>query len=470
MPPTDRFRLAHTPLALCSRSHAFAGFFVRRSHMTALRAGALLACLAFSSFVAAQSAPPSVEVPNQLNALREEQAELRKEIREQGELLKQIMHNIGVLNAQAVGNQPPIPPDIAGRKAAEIVERIEDFAATGTRFAGDLRDDINKCIGSAKEAANAIAADSKTPWAELAGCGADERRRIVKRIEALQQEAQRTYENCRDTLSRDSRVLADRLPYDGARVDTDDLKVLDEAQLATEDARACVSTIKETVKDLQDADKAKAAMSQMLALAANVCFASGGNPYVCGAMIALAVLMDIFDGSGDGGGEDGKGGGDGPGDDAGIPSMSTTPGPGGEGEGDDPTAGKSGPPAELGTLKDGKVQCGVERNATKCWLTGQPGTARLFSPSTRPQSASRSGRCEQRLRDIIGRAEPTPDLFGCTAGDDPDKPTRIVGISYKVGDAFCEVGLQDEGSATYTKFTDPEVLPANSTSACGDAK
>jgi hypothetical protein len=76
-------------------------------------------------------------------------------------------------------------------------------------------------------------------------------------------------------------------------------RILERAAQQGQDAAASCKHAYDEVKQAKSAEKA---IASAMSMAASVCFASGANPYVCGAMLVIAIIMDEF-GSGNGDGQ-----------------------------------------------------------------------------------------------------------------------------------------------------------------------
>jgi hypothetical protein len=199
-------------------------------------------------------------------------------------------------------------------------------------------------------------------------------------------------------------------------------------------------------------------------MAANVCFASAGNPYVCGGMLAIAILMEIFDGSGGGGNGKGKGegpkeGGAGGGQD--IPTIHGGPAKESEEgkaarEAQAADAVKRGPASNLGSapgLPAGGVDLGSENAKSNISCNGGAGRIRC-SIIDLPKS-------ERYFYGYpaITRLVSAPTKGALTAcAVEIDKQLEIAGIAVKDGSAYFAFvhnskGTQEIGGK-YASFAD----------------
>jgi hypothetical protein len=232
---------------------------------------------------------------------------------------------------------------------------------------------ITKCIAGAAAAADRAVAnggrlglnaqESGEPRTAL---GCDERgvKEAMDALEARRRQAVLTWQSCQQSLSsiRDLTLPSDPsgLNAAGRRAMESRMQRLQErvkAGTLPPEAADCARNVQSAYETITQTEDASAAVASALALAAQVCMASGANPYVCGAMLLVALIMNMRGGGGSGG--DGEGSGT---------SRRGRPGTGTLEAGGVPSEGRPAPPQTggggagglqtvLGDKPDGQFRC-----------------------------------------------------------------------------------------------------------------
>ena len=166
----------------------------------------------------------------------------------------------------------------------------------------DVRALAKNCVLAAS---SAQVSTTDNPAFALTNCTSAQQQELKKKLQNLENAAKETFDKCRRVVTNLAPEYQDLVPRNPHDVNPELLKHL--AAYPDAAVRDCQGAIEEAYQGLSEIKDAKAIISNAMTLAANVCFASGGNPYVCGGMLALAILMEIFDGSGGGGNGDGPG-------------------------------------------------------------------------------------------------------------------------------------------------------------------
>jgi hypothetical protein len=186
-------------------------------------------------------------------------------------------------------------------------------------------------------AASAQVSPQDNPGFTLPGCSEVKQQELKEKLRDLEISAQQAYDRCRRVILSRAPEYEDLVPRNAHDADAQLLHKL--SSYPDADVRACQESLEDAHKQLKELKDAKAILSNAMMMAANICFASGGNPYVCGGMFALAILMEIFDGSGGGGNGDGPGEG---------------PQEGGAGGGQSVLTVSGGPPSEAPSDKQAR--------------------------------------------------------------------------------------------------------------------
>jgi hypothetical protein len=274
----------------------------------------------------------------------------------------------------------------------DLRQAADEIKSGFNSLPAELKGSMEKCVGAS---ADVKAANSDNPNFDLPGCDKSSREALKEKLQSLENEAKKAYDDCRLTIEQDAREYRDLLPKNASdNIDPKSLSAL--KQYPNKRIRECADEVKKAVDELKDVRDAKALVSNALTMAANVCFASGGNPWVCGGMLAIALIMEIFDGGGGGGKSDGPGKGP-PGGAGGGSAPTVSAGPPSEGKsaGEARNAAASsevsqGPSTNLGktaNLGDPNVKsdayCNAAAGQVVCFLQSTPGSEVFFSGDSR---------------------------------------------------------------------------------------
>lgn len=248
-------------------------------------------------------------------------------------------------------------PEAAKADATEIGERATD--ATENLTNPDKQTVLDKALGeNLRKRMAGCATGMKARWdgllqheggaqiseieAAIQECSPDEVREILTALKAQQRRALDAWGQCRDVLISAGEFDPSAIPVNPGGLargeDRDDLKkqleqIKQDVVGLEESARNCGSNLNDLFDQIQNQEDSAAAMAMMMNFAASACMGSGGNPYVCGSLFAMAFLMSLFsDGGGDG---DGDGESDGTGQKGDGQSVGGT-GPRKNPPGDDP--------------------------------------------------------------------------------------------------------------------------------------
>jgi len=299
---------------------------------------------------------------------------------------------------------------------------------------------ITQCILGANAAADrALASGGRLPLTAQeateprAALGCDERgvRQAMDALEAQRRQAVTTWQSCRQSLTsvRDVALPSDPsgLNADGRRETAARLQRLQQRATAGDlpaDAAACARNLQSAYDNITQTEDASAAVASALALAAQVCLASGANPYVCGAMLLVALIMNMRGGGGSGG--DGEGSGT---------ARRGRPGTGTIEAGGVPSAGNpvppqpappqhspspAGPQTVMGDVRGGQFQCVTESpGRVACSPVGNTDASRAVvidaTASNRPEIEM------LRARMSAGPSDARRVVF-CGTGDRPQDP------------------------------------------------
>jgi hypothetical protein len=202
--------------------------------------------------------------------------------------------------------------DTALKQLADVPEDI---------LGKDLKQKIKGCIDNVKSAADVLkTAQAPNPDFAIKSCSDVDQRAILAELEKLKRDALKDWDDCVSTLEQVRVINPSNLPRDPSGLSEASSKHLvgklqqlknrfDQSQGK---AHECLGKLGDAYNKLRGQENAAAAMSIALGLATQVCVASGGNPYVCGAMLIVAMLMDLFKGGGGDGDGKGKGAREGP--------------------------------------------------------------------------------------------------------------------------------------------------------------
>lgn len=328
------------------------------------------------------------------NGLRQQQAALNElqtsidELRSQNSLLKDMMKSM--IATQAAANQLSIQKNQTPDQVKAELEKLKSRAKDASDFVAKipttsipqaLKDRLGKCVTDAYSASEAeISSVSKDPSKILAAC--PDAQNLLGELNSLKDKATNTWKVCRSVLVDLKTVQSKTLPQDINGLSTSSMadlrKKVGEIEELTKNANAsardCAKTMKETIEQVTDQEKVAAAVGLTLAFASQVCLSSGGNPYVCGGIFLLSVLMSLFGDKGGGGGKgDDKGQGDGESTGFGV-GMSGRSGEIGPIKGALPGGGN------FGNFNGGRLACNSKGKVLNCWLTAQPDNVLVFNP------------------------------------------------------------------------------------------
>ncbi|MGU3463574.1 hypothetical protein ACLBXO_01860 [Methylobacterium sp. C33D] len=323
-----------------------------------------------------------------LEKIQNDVAGLKEQAQSTQQAQSEILRTLATILAKQVAGEAKPDKETAQKKAADaesrglsqdLVKSLED----PTKFNAlepSVASLVQKCVGGAAKA-------KVTPENfnfKLEGCSQKDIDNLKEGLLKQESDAVATFSKCRSVVASKAGEYESLLPRNINDVDPKKLSAL--GSYPDPDVRKCAEDIDRAARQITQAKDAKALLSTALTMAANVCFASGGNPYVCGAMLFVAILMSIFDGSGGG---KGKGPGDGDKDTpTGSGSTSTiSVGPSREGDLEKEVREKTadqainrGPSENLATPGgDPDVTCqGVPTGQIRCRLKSKPGSERFF--------------------------------------------------------------------------------------------
>jgi hypothetical protein len=190
-------------------------------------------------------------------------------------------------------------------------------------------------------------------------------------------------------------IKPDTLPIDPSGLSDESAKQLktnlealkSSIQSTTADAKKCANGLSSTFEKIQAQESAAAAIGMTLAFAGQVCLSSGGNPYVCGGILVLALLMNLFGDKGGGGGAkgDGTGPGEVPGSNISGKNVKLGPAPGPGGRTQSVATATAGP---WGKTADGNTGCDQNGSALVCWSLADPQNKRTVDPAVSVQAKS----------------------------------------------------------------------------------
>lgn len=281
-----------------------------------------------------------------------------------------------------------------------------------------LREKLKACVISG--------VDARVPSAgqpfDLNNCDPTIRSEVERGLLDVERQANDAYQTCRDAIARDAAEYRRLLPQNPRTgVSEQALEAL--KKYPRPNIRECADKVQRAAEQLKDVADAKDLFSGSMQIAANVCFASGGNPYVCGGMLAVAILMKLLDGGGGGGGdgkEQGKGKGPPPGGaGGGMPVVSTSSKPEAKEdrearERNEKQAIEAGPSANLGKSANlgtpgvvSDAQCNGAEDEIRCFIRNKDGSERIFSGQPAISQLARAPR--QSSVTVCG---PTTEIHG----------------------------------------------------------
>lgn len=285
-----------------------------------------------------------------------------------------------------------------------------------------LRQSVISCAeGAAKAAKDQLSAGPGTSiTALLEGCSESKARAILKELEQARQAEVAQWQQCGRVIN--SVANGSVLPANPAGIPASEfetvkatLKAIGQKNGLANNAVDCVKTMDKALDSIKAQDTAAGALSAALTTASQVCAATGGNPYVCGGMLVVAILMNLFNsGKGDGNG-DGKGDGKGPenkpgpytGNDIatnGPPDPAPQP----------PGSGPVTPTNVIGVVDpSGKLTCTVTNGVMTCVPKANPATKLIIDPA---KSIASGGSFETQFKQVLNSLA-GDSIFVCLAGD-----------------------------------------------------
>jgi predicted nucleic acid-binding Zn-ribbon protein len=243
----------------------------------------------------------------------------------------------------------------------------------------ELKTQILGCVKGLTDASRQTLSSGSTNIDGLsAACPDVKARQVLRELQKETQAAKQAWTKCRQTV-----VDATNLPSNALPDDPEGLSNLSASQVQQNlaalagtagSAQQCAKDMQQAFQKITDQAKASAALGSALTLASQVCFASGGNPYVCGGMIVIALLMDMFGGKGGGGDGAGPGpnepGGGGGGKTIDVATVPGPPGPPGPSPSPSPNPSGVFDGASEGTWGGsvtGTIACVAVNHTLTCW-------------------------------------------------------------------------------------------------------
>jgi len=389
--------------------------FVARLRVLAFVATTVSAAAAFAQ------TPPMVEIPQRLKAIEDQQAEIKAQLVEQRALLERLEETIA---AAAAHNAAPLSREEAQAGAADDLQRpMHDDLAVSDTYSASARE-LFDCVKEAK----AAAVPGASPATLTANCAPQKLQEIGERLQAGLTHSTEAYQNCRDLLNSELNGLGMSLPSNATELTSNQITDL-KSQPLSQKAVECLNSLERVSKDVKDGKELLDTFAAMLSLAANACFANGGEPRVCAALYVLSIIANLLH---RGGGGKGKGKGH---DNGSTQGASRGIGPKSDERGGRPPA----PPQERGSLDSSLEQTGLHCDARNggvyCWTQARQQNGVLFKSN--PAGASAKGRCDLAL-DAAGAKTARLDELAVDIGK------RV--LTYRIdGKTVCEVRqTQDE--------------------------
>ena len=315
-----------------------------------------------------------------LETLERSVGELSGELRDTKALLQAILalaekdQRVAKYSGEAGQAQAKDQAEALAPRTENAIENVLGNEELNETIGEDLRTRLLACAQAIKSNGQAMldaaaAGGVGAAAAQLGDCPPDEAQRLLGELEEQRQDTLEAWNKCRDALLRTGKVLPTAIPRDPVGIARDEgsenlkkqiEKARNDIQGLGKEIEDCGDDLGDLFDQLQDQEDAAAAMAMMMNFAATACMASGGNPYVCGAVFLVAILSSLFsDGGGDG---DGDGESDGTGE-AGDGTVAAGSGP------------KKGPPAptqvdpgdgDWGDVANGDFTCEVEGSELLC--------------------------------------------------------------------------------------------------------
>lgn len=293
-------------------------------------------------------------------------------------------------------------PDAAKADAVEMGEKAD--AAADNLTNPDKQADLDRALGEdLRKRMAECATGMKSRWesllqkeggaqiseieAAIQECSPDDVRTMLEELKEQQRRALDAWGQCRDVLVSTGKVDTSSIPLNPSGLargeTTEDFKkrleqIKQDVEGLEESARNCGSNLTDLFEQIQNQEDSAAAMATMMNFAASACMGSGGNPWVCGSLFAIALLMSLFSdggGDGDGDGESDGTGQKGNGQNVGGTGPQTTP-PGNVPDGTcDPTTEECGD--EVVTTQD-VIPGDCDPNDANCAECRQDGTTAMI--------------------------------------------------------------------------------------------
>ena len=345
------------------------------------------------------------------------------------------------------------------KKKAESAESVEKVKKAVDKLADskldkslgkELRQNLHKC---AQEMQAGKANFPGTTGNEASECTTSKVSGLLEELKQQRQQSLEAWTTCRETLIKTGKVLPSKIPLDPTGIDRKEAKdkfvptlksIGDDVKTLSADVVKCGDSIEGIYEDISNQEDAGAAMAMMLNTAAQLCMATGGNPYACGAIFLVAILASLFgSGSGDG---DGDGKSDGTGEEG-----NGTPGTGvGVSPKKSPTTPPTTPPIPgpdgenvTGTA-DGPWRCKTTPTELSCTVfkaqAGTPPKGTAFSISTQRVSTPAKTEFEKEALKVFGvflkEKKTKIDLCGESADGIP-----VSGLVVNDGSSYYQIGL-----------------------------
>lgn len=307
-------------------------------------------------------------------------------------LMTEVLANLAADRLRQGGDQnaaAAVPSVIdTANKAKDVLDRVSNEAPNSLGVGSDGRPLINsmqECAASALATANdGQSLDPTKGQAITVACNESRARELLAQLEQNRQSAMQTWALCRQAMIASRQMLDENIPQDPMVLSKSDRAALKANLVAIKnpppEIAGCLSQLQTLVDDLKNMDDSAAALASVLSMAGTICMASGANPYVCGAMFALALLMQMFGGGGgdgDGDGEDGSGTGE-SGPYGKVPGSNVGEKPAGDTVKPVPAKGLGG---NFGTDTAGQLACNVVSGPKlKCELAGNRGVTTTINP------------------------------------------------------------------------------------------
>jgi hypothetical protein len=348
----------------------------------------------------------------------------------------------------------------------------QDAVEKGLKLVSDLPENsvpdkakLEACIKAVVAVGKARTQDGGA--SAVAACPREDAQKLADDLAKQRDDATKTWTSCMNTFKRAKEFQDIKLPANPTGLSPEQVKETEEAIDAVRKqaaktagpAKDCVDGIEETFDKIQNAESAASALSAALSMAGSVCMMSGGNPYVCGAIFVVAMLMSLFDNKGGGNGDKtGDSSEDVGSKSAKVPKCTKDCG--------EKKPGGGGAPPIIGL--GGDVQCApASATAVDCYLQAAPQNKVRLDPANKV--VMKSSPAENALQTKIA----TKDFTGISfcQGSDPTHWIKGLFVSSSAGKAY-EVGLDYNSTEPGLIFNDNEITAptdAGMSAACGMA-